>query len=338
MNTNNTEETLIPRLKQHLKTTDKTARVDFHVNDNNPLNANTLINRVGDITRPEFRYVTITPEIAQDIIANRNSFNRRVKKNQVKYLDSLMNRSQFQPYNAETLKFVGDFETGRLIDGQHRLLGIITSGKTYEMAIATNVDESLFTTIDRGIGRSDGDMFEVQGIPNARNIASMISTYLKLDYRNIDSTKSNSIDNPLSKYKITTDQLFEVYYENDELVSDIYLDTFNKYKNFSILGPSKLAAMIFWTVKNSEFADRARTEFWEPLTTGENLDLSPNAKTCRNLFMGVANRKKQQKASDSYNTYMAWIIKAYNNHFIGKVLSESALMNLDTTGKSIALK
>lgn len=288
--------------------------------------------------KPEFFYITITPDLAKDIITNRNSFNRRVKKNQVKYLTSLMEKGQFHPYNAETLKFTGSFETGRMIDGQHRILAIINSGKTYELAVATNVDERLFTTIDRGIGRSDGDMFEVKGIPNARNIASMISTYLKLDYRNIESIKSNSIDNPLSKYKITVDQLFDVYYENDELIDEIYLDTFNKYKNFSILGPSKLAALIFWTVKNSEYSDRALTEFWNPLTTGENLELSPNAKTCRNLFMGVANRKKQQKASDSYNTYMAWIIKAYNNHFIGKVLSESTLMNLDTTGKSIALR
>ncbi len=76
----------------------------------------------------------ITPEIASELL-KANTINRRIKESVVGYLAGEMKNGNFV-YNGESI-IVSD--TGRLLDGQHRLLAIKYSGVSVYVNLVVGV-------------------------------------------------------------------------------------------------------------------------------------------------------------------------------------------------------
>lgn len=54
-------------------------------------------------------------------------------------------------------------QSGRLVDGQHRLQAIIDSGITMRMLVVHGVDDSVFDVIDSGSRRTGADLLHIDG-------------------------------------------------------------------------------------------------------------------------------------------------------------------------------
>lgn len=105
----------------------------------------------------------ITPEMAQTLLDANAANQRKVKKIKVaKFAEEMLNGIWL--YNGESVIVT---ETGKLIDGQHRLLAVIESGVTIEVALITDVPDEqdgvdTFLTINTE-NRSNGDALYIAG-------------------------------------------------------------------------------------------------------------------------------------------------------------------------------
>lgn len=95
----------------------------------------------------------INPQLAEEILAT-SGFNRSVSTSRVLTLANEMRAGKWQ-LNGETL-IISD--SGKLLDGQHRLYAILESGCTIELMIVRGVPEVSFETIDTGRARTGADI------------------------------------------------------------------------------------------------------------------------------------------------------------------------------------
>lgn len=106
----------------------------------------------------------ITPELAKEILAIANQDNRPLKKDHIKMLTTSLKNDEWM-LNGESIAFS---ESGRLLDGQHRLTACVNSGKSFQTIVITGIeDEAAFGTIDIGKPRSVTDLMKLQGLPKA---------------------------------------------------------------------------------------------------------------------------------------------------------------------------
>lgn len=100
--------------------------------------------------------INITPEIAVKLLAF-NTGNRPLRRHNVNYWKSAIIG------NAVSLTHQGIAIAGtldnpiRVIDGQHRLLGIAETGISVKMVVCENAPEDSFMNLDNGMTRSLGD-------------------------------------------------------------------------------------------------------------------------------------------------------------------------------------
>lgn len=99
----------------------------------------------------QLQTVTVTPELA-DMWLKQNGKNRPVSMAHVKRLADEMRNGQWV-FNGQTISFD---ESGRLLDGQHRLKAVVVSGCEVPMAVAMGVsDPRAFTSYDAVVRKRD---------------------------------------------------------------------------------------------------------------------------------------------------------------------------------------
>lgn len=103
---------------------------------------------------PTCIFEVFTPEAASAVIANQNNGNRRVRRWWVEALAQSMKRGKF----ITTHQGVAFTSSGRLIDGQHRLMAIIASEIPQTLLVVRNLPEEAFSYIDIGVKRSTPDV------------------------------------------------------------------------------------------------------------------------------------------------------------------------------------
>lgn len=120
---------------------------------------------------------TLTPRMAETILAG-NTKNRNVIKSYLKNLEQVIVRGEWA-FNGEPV-IVAD--TGRVLDGQHRLMACVNTGIPIDTMIVYGVDESVFPTIDRGVTRTVGNVLSIDGEDNYNYVAAalkVVFTFLK---------------------------------------------------------------------------------------------------------------------------------------------------------------
>lgn len=114
--------------------------------------------------------VEVTPAMAQEWL-NRNKDNRALRKSSVTAFARDMKRGDW----VLTHQGIAFSESGRLIDGQHRLSAVVEAGVAVKMMVTTGLPETWDSTgiktmdaVDRGAARSVADQMSIQhGIANA---------------------------------------------------------------------------------------------------------------------------------------------------------------------------
>lgn len=109
----------------------------------------------------------ITPTVAQRLLDG-NTDNRPAKPRHVKFLADQMRAGAWK-VTGDPVKIAA---SGRLLDGQHRLMAIVESGTTQHVYVARNCEEEIFSVLDTGRTRSAGDVLAIAGMKNANNLAA----------------------------------------------------------------------------------------------------------------------------------------------------------------------
>lgn len=154
--------------------------------------------------------VLMTPEIAKELLAI-NTNNRRVKKERVLAYGRSMARGQWQ-FTGDAIR-VARKENGEqvIVDGQHRLLACVEANVSFETMLFTNLDYGVFTVIDRGVSRTNGDLLGVIGTANGTTVGALVRPIIAVD----------AGLNPLqhgTMILVTGEDLVAFVQENEELV------------------------------------------------------------------------------------------------------------------------
>lgn len=102
---------------------------------------------------PTFQPVDVTPAMAKEFL-KKNNANRTVRTRTVSALASAIQRGEWK-LSHQAIAFDPD---GNLLDGQHRLLAIVESGRTVPCLLALNADPNTFDVLDIGVRRNNADI------------------------------------------------------------------------------------------------------------------------------------------------------------------------------------
>lgn len=135
----------------------------------------------------------VTPKKAEEYLRH-NTFNRPLKRARVERYtkDMLMGR---WAENGETIKFNGD---GTLLDGQHRLYGILNSGKSQKIVVVRGLPQSVFANIDTGHKRTLPDVLAIAGYKFAHVLAG--AARLAYSFEDIKKYKESLSNQTLLDY------------------------------------------------------------------------------------------------------------------------------------------
>lgn len=136
----------------------------------------------------------IDPKTAADLLSRNYENQRNVSKYVVdKYADDMQNGR----WHYETAGPIIISDTGKVLDGQHRLLAVVKSGVTVPSYVRYDVPESSFIYIDANKPRTDAAFLRV---PNAtvvsavaRNVVSLAKSG-RLSYANRKMSRAETLE------------------------------------------------------------------------------------------------------------------------------------------------
>jgi len=129
----------------------------------------------------------ITPEIAENYLKF-NLKNRGIAQNHLTFLTNEMNGDRYIE-NGESIVF--DYNE-TLLDGQHRLISITRSEKSYWIPVVRGVAPEAISTYDTGKNRRASDVLTINGFQYAGAIASAIKIINKFAINKSQAKMSGS--------------------------------------------------------------------------------------------------------------------------------------------------
>lgn len=132
-----------------------------------------------------FQTKDVTPKMAARYLSN-NPNNRTARKHYAARLAADMSANAWIE-NGDVLRFNCD---GALMDGQHRLMAIVLSGKTIRMALVSGLKESAMKTIDSGPGRTGADYLKVMGENNCNHLHAALTLLWKWRHKTLATNDS----------------------------------------------------------------------------------------------------------------------------------------------------
>lgn len=207
----------------------------------------------------KFNIEVITPAVAAEYLKH-NESNRKPNKGQVGYYAKMMAAGQWE-LNGEAIKFS---PSGRLLDGQHRLMACVESNVPFETTVIREVEEEVFDTFDQGWIRGKGQIFDIANIPNSRNISATINKYLVMGNSEITSLHAAIAGNASSK-KVSPRETLECYKDSPLYWQEIYQLSAAMYKRCRLWGISDISAVIAHLNKRCGYELGYVVEFFEQL-------------------------------------------------------------------------
>lgn len=241
-----------------------------------------------------FEKILITPAKAKEYL-EANIENRSVREKHVMKLAKDILENRWIEDTAETIKIA---KTGRILDGQHRLLAIVKANKPIYCHVATNLDESVFKVIDTGTTRNATDVFKIEKIKNDKAIPSIIQFYNSLE----TGKKRHNVH---VNEKSTNAMLLEQYYQNEAFWQTVARNSYSWYISFAkIVTPSFIGGFYAHFYKlNSEKSYL----FMSQLATGLNVEHDVISLLRTKLMQDKMSVKKMPQLIK-----MALVIKAWN--------------------------
>ncbi|MGV9659163.1 hypothetical protein ACWDR5_19650 [Streptomyces koyangensis] len=246
---------------------------------------------------PVPRPIEVGPELAQ-ILLSRAVVNRRLDLAQVDFLANSITSGEWQ-LTHQGIALDGPLDTGRLLDGQHRLNAIIKAGQPVWMYVFEGLHESAFHVLDTGKRRSGVDTLSSTGEKYLPLLHSTIRHVL-LFKAMPDSSWSDS------KARIANGRILAAYNED----SDMYREAVVTGRELSkhIFASQTGAAVGYFLT--TEAAPAVKVDSWiDGLTSGANLEFGdPRLTLAKVPHVKARARKRRYTMREQVAIY----IKAWN--------------------------
>ena len=239
--------------------------------------------------------VFVTPTMAADWLEH-NFDNRKVIPNHVRSLEIVFRRGDMQ-LNGQTIKLS---KTGRLLDGQHRLMACVNTGIGFWTFVVRDLEEETFDTIDLGgVTRRVKDVFGIRGEANSKELAATLNV---LDH--FIRSGGGFFDGLKGSFTVSV---------ADSLLSRhpkvrLSITVIDNKRNVLWRCASACCAHYLFSLSSQRLAD----EFVDVLTNGSNERSRPF-----NLFRESLIRTSKLKARMSNRVTAARAIKAFNHEQAG---------------------
>ena len=218
--------------------------------------------------RTELRLVT--PDLAAKFLS-RNGSNRPVTESLVDFYANQMKKNLWRA----TGQGISIDVNNNLLDGQHRLSAVVKSKVAVQMLIIYEVDPETFDVYDSGKVRTKTDVFIIKGIPDARNVSSMINNYYFLssgyNYSNTGAKRD--------RMKRSTHELLQKYYADELFWSDLAKRIGRAYNKIRIYETSKMGGFAAFLILDKKREPELVFSFIEEL-----FSLIPDKYTCTKVL------------------------------------------------------
>lgn len=241
----------------------------------------------------------ITPAVAKALLDN-NTNNRNITQGHLAMLKSEILSGNWQ-YNGQPI-IIG--ETGRLLDGQHRMTAVVETGIPIETNVMRGIEESAFVTIDTGKVRGGSDVLSIAGSKHGTHIASAIRKIIE----QFGGTKKCQ---GRYAHKITNSNYLEEFSERGEELTELFDLTHSWVLNGSrLLSESDAMAFIVLAEKESSLI----YDFLEEVITGREISEESNAaQTCRKKIIDMkfsGNQIREFQKKD-------WVLYCFRKYISG---------------------
>ncbi len=208
-----------------------------------------------------FPSVMVTPELANQLL-ELNTFNRPIRNRRVKHYSNQMKDGHWI-FNGDSIRLS---KSGVILDGQHRLLGVLDSKKPQVWNVITGLDDAAFQSIDTGANRSSGDMLASLGYKNSNVLAGCIRLIMMYDDGKL-GTDSKALD---THQRISNGDIARWLEEKDEkqILECVHEANALYSKKKNILPPTLISGFMYLFGRKSIPQSR---EFFTLLITGEDI-------------------------------------------------------------------
>lgn len=247
---------------------------------------------------PAAERVAVTPALAGEWLAA-NTHNRHLRPRVVTAYATDMANGDWQ-WNGETIKFS---RSGVLLDGQHRLAGVVEAGVCVPMLVVRGLPDEVQVTVDGGAKRSLPDILRLRGETNTYQLASIVR---KVNLWEAGFTKPKS-----ANHQPTNSELLRTLDAHPEL-REVANWAASVASGCAL--PASLIGLCMWvfTEIDGEDADM----FFERLRDGQALVKGDPVYELRKATEKTLGGIRGSKRSETY--LLAIMIKAWNAYRAGE--------------------
>lgn len=252
----------------------------------------------------------ITPQLAQEILEERNSRNRNPSERNITQFSRDMAAGKWRSGNGQTIAFKPD---GSLADGQNRLFSVIRAhalnpdfqGIVFMMV--EGVTEEDMATIDTGKSRSFGDVLKLSGETNTYQLAAAANA---LFYYYFPERHLRLADRP------THEELLSFFADHEVLREHVQDGV--KMSNAAKLSRPVCTAVAYEVRRLHGVNFNPWTTFQEKLITGYDIAPGDPVGALRNYGMQGTVRIDASSTYDLRRNTFIGMAKAWNGVMTGK--------------------
>lgn len=226
------------------------------------------------IKKLDSRIEEITPQRALELLGDNNGNRNLSQKTVDRYANSMAN---------DNWSLTGDpirvADTGRLIDGQHRLTAVVQSGKPITSVVIYGMPEAIFDKIDVGKVRNGADALSIAG-------CAKYATYKAAALRGYNAFVKGRGTRDMGGYnmRLENSELVEFYKDNKDVDYIIDLGADDYPAALKLMGYGAFAVTFYTLYK----IDKELTyKLFSGLNTGANLPPTSPILALRNKFMSI---------------------------------------------------
>lgn len=235
------------------------------------------------------KLMIITPRRAETWL-KKNAGNRPLSKGTAEVYAGRIRRGEWR-VTTDTIKFD---DKDNLIDGQHRLMGIILSGMPITCLVAFGVDADVFSVLDQGKRRTASDSFAISGEKGYAALAAAALIVHGFETGNMAGSGASP------------DQLLDVVERHPGLRESLaYCDHLRNNRRHL---PVSVATAVHYLGGRAEGRKEMADKFFKELYEGEGLTRSSvTYKLRERLLANKASRSKLGKRALLHLVAKAWL-------------------------------
>lgn len=249
---------------------------------------------------PRDGWYEIGPKDAIDLLANSRN-NRTLSEWRAQHLCGQILEGHWRE-NGETVIFDAK---GRLLDGQHRLRGIILANRAIVTLCVFGVPEIFFATMDQGANRSGAHLAGIMHFENASVVAGVGRLAIWREENKLGKTGKGKLDS----------ETLRLYLKQHAVALAESVGRAVKLRGLIRLVPMSQAAFLHYMTRQHPRA----MEFLDQLANGTNLHKGDAVLVFRHRMLATAGaRHTLHHGSDEP---LALLIKAWNSFLVRKPLT-----------------